>query len=158
MNENEESREHGKDLKRSSGMPVGKIGLGAAAIALLLLFGKGFGFGAGGSNGIVPGGAEIAVSQTEKTTVEAAAEEPARESGAEQPKEIPSTIIVRIEEDKVYVLDELCETEEALEQRIRELNADDRTFRLEDDHSIYATYLMVDELFRKLEIPLYQEK
>ncbi len=140
------------------GKRAGKIGLGVAGLAaVLFLFGKGFGFGTGGANGIIAGnGTETAVSQPEQENPEKIAEtEEAAEQAAE---EIPSTVIVRIEKDKVYVLGALYETEEALEKRIRELNADDRTFRLEDDHSIYATYLMVDELFRKLGITLYQEK
>ena len=156
----------------------GKLAGGAALAAVVfLLMGRGLGFGGGmgAGNGIVPGAAPAQESSAEETPVE----EPVAEESAAQktdmekaqealanltanreidPEEAPRTITVRIHEDEVYVLDELCADMDDLTEKIQRLNTDERIFRLEDDHSIYSVYLEVTELCDTLGIRLYQER
>ena len=157
--------------KRGNGKTV--AGGAAVAAVVFLLMGRGLGFGLGGpgaGSGIVPGAApaqeasaaEAPAQEQEqaKTEMEKAEEALAKltENGETDPESAPRTITVRISEDKVYVMDELCADMDDLTEKIQLLNTDERVFKLEDDHSIYSVYLEVAQLFEKLGIKLYQEK
>ena len=72
-------------------------------------------------------------------------------------KEIPLTVIVKIDEDKVTINDTPVENAEELKKIVEDYNTDSRKFVLEENKSILETYKWVTGVFIDLGIALSGE-
>ncbi len=140
----EEKGKKGKFVRRTV------KGVGVIAILALLFFGGYEGVGLWLEHGTGAGGAP-----TDPPVVET--EEPA-ESAAPTEGRDENVVIVRIEEDKVTVDGAACADADALKAKIEALYTDGTVFRLEDNHSILATYEWVKAVFDDLAIPLVSDQ
>jgi hypothetical protein len=122
---------------------------GAAIIAALLFGGNQLGLG----NGF---GFNIGDPQT--TQQETAPQDTQQESSvSEAPGEAdqyPDSIVVRVEEDKVYFNGEECADDAALKEMIEKTLTDERKFVLEEKDAIKYTYDWVIKTFDDLDVEL----
>lgn len=68
------------------------------------------------------------------------------------PNEIPNTVIILIEEDRVFINGAKFKDAKALKTYIESVNSDRRIFRLFEDHAIQATHDWVMDVFRELQV------
>lgn len=68
------------------------------------------------------------------------------------PNELPNTVIILIEEDRVFINGAGFKDADALKTYIESVNSDRRIFRLFEDHAIQATHDWVMDVFRELQV------
>lgn len=115
------------------------------AVIVFVFFKFGGGFGNGGDGE----GSEAQSVSSEKKTEE--------ETPQKEEKEIPLTVIVRIDENKVTINDTPVENAEELKKIVEDYNNDSRKFILEENKSILETYKWVTGVFINLGIALSSE-
>lgn len=144
---------------------TGKFVGGGGAVAVVLIglsffqgCPGGLGFGGGGNgNSIISQfmqQEESEAGEAESTDME---QIQSIETVGEPATEIPSKIIVRIVEDQVTINDNLVKDDSDLEYYLEQYNNDHRTFVLETEYAIKATYDWVVETFEKKGIKYFEE-
>ena len=140
-------------MKKIVGVTIGVIVVAIVVIILIMFFrGKGLGNGSGS------GGDSkdlLSVGKDTETGEKSKADQKEGEDESEEEREdlsVPDEIIVRIVEDQVTINEIPVNDSDELKQKINEYNRDGRTFKLEEERSILATYEWVTEAFDDLEI------
>lgn len=108
-------------------------------IVLIFYFSKGFGLGGGRLS-------------------ESADKQSGQQNSSAEKGDIPDVIVIKIEEDQVYINGEICNSEEELRSYVEDVNNDTRTFKLEENQSILATHEWVVKVFRDLNINLVTQE
>lgn len=134
---------------RRSNVTRNVVGVGVVAAALVyFLGGQGFGLSAGNGNGTGSGQATV--------QSEAPAESGSQAQGASQ--EIPDTIEVVIEGEKVTINGNAAKDAEELKGYVEEYNSDTRKFVLTEKEAILETYNWVKGVFDELGVTLEEAK
>ena len=180
-NRNGKKRNGGKVVGTIGG--VGVVGV----LLLYLLGGKGAGFGGGGFGFLpgsgtgsgsgdasieasASGDASSAASASESASSESVSSESVSSESSEVSSEtsesesagnteegIPDVIVVRIIEDKVTINGEEVKDADALKEKIKEYNAEGRTFELMETRAILETYNWVKACFEEMEVFLSEQ-
>ncbi|HOO78771.1 MAG TPA: hypothetical protein PLQ04_00140 [Lachnospiraceae bacterium] len=127
-------------------------------LVVMILLGSKFDLGLFGSGTAFGDQAKEQEAETEPTKEEVEEETQDSTKGEAAETDDAGCVVIRIEEDKVYVDDVEMANAEELKQHIEDINTDDMTFELVENQSILATHEWVVGVFDELQITLMTSK